>query len=347
MNPVIVHSVAPQAVSVSPDTLVRDVMQTFNTAHYPFRLVRDVEGRLLGTITDGDVRRALLAGAGLEALAAACMKSNPVVGKVGDRWDTSERPRGITFLPLLDETGIVREVLVASDVTPPIAAALVMAGGLGRRLGSRTLNTPKPLLQVRGKPILEHILSQIEDAGIQQIHVSVHYLHEQIADFLRKRQNRARTHLLHEPEMRGTAGALALLTQQVGDILVMNGDVLSSVNLAALARFHAEHTNDVTACVANYEHKIPFGVVRHDLRGAFSGVDEKPTKHFPILAGIYVFSPSAVAVTPGDRPIDMPDLLTMSVEMGLKIGTFPLHEYWIDVGRPNDLAAAEDGPVES
>jgi len=347
MIPVIVHSVAPRAVSVPPETPVREVMQTFNTAHYPFRLVCDEAGRLLGTITDGDVRRALLAGAGLDASAVACMKHNPVAGRVGDRWDTSERPRGITFLPLLDEAGIVREVLVASDAAPPISAALVMAGGLGRRLGSRTLTTPKPLLPVRGKPILEHILSQIEDAGVPQIYVSVHYLHEQIAEFLRNRANRARAHLLHEPEMRGTAGALALLTQQVGDILVMNGDVLSSVNLAALARFHAEHANDVTACVANYEHKIPFGVVRHDSRGAFSGVDEKPTKHFPILAGIYVFSPSAVAVTPNDRPIDMPDLLTMSVEMGLKIGTFPLHEYWIDVGRPHDLAAAEDGPVES
>jgi dTDP-glucose pyrophosphorylase len=344
---VAVHSVPPAQVSVGPDTPVRDVMQSFNTAHYPFRLVCDAAGRLLGTITDGDVRRGLLAGLTIAAPASACMKPKPVVGRVGDRWEDIEKPRGVTFLPLLDGEGVVRQVLVASDMPPPITTALVMAGGMGRRLGHHTRDLPKPLLPVRGKPILEHILCQLEDAGVSRIYVSVHYLHEKIAAFVEARPSRAHIDIVHEREMRGTAGALAFLSQYVGDLLVINGDLINTVNLAALARFHAEHGNDATVAVATYQHKIPFGVIRYDERGMFAGVDEKPVKHFPIVAGIYILSPSAIAITPNDRPIDMPDLLTMGMEMGLRIGTFPIHEYWLDVGRPADLAAAEEGPSEA
>jgi len=336
------HVVLPPAVTVGPATPVRDVMQAFNTAHYPFRLVCDEAGRLLGTITDGDVRRALLAGATIDAPASACMKRNPVVGRVGDRWESIDKPRGVTFLPLLDADGIVRQILVADDSAPPIATALVMAGGFGRRLGDRTREMPKPLLPVRGRPILDHILQQLEDAAVSRVYVSVHYLHEKIAAFVQQRQSRTQVEILHEPEMRGTAGAVALLGHEAGDLLIINGDVISDVNLGALARFHTEHGNDVTVCIANYEHKVPFGVVRHDERGNFAGIDEKPAKHFPIVAGIYILSPSAIAIAPRDRAIDMPELLTMALEMGLRIGTFPLHEYWIDVGRPDDLAAAQE-----
>ena len=336
------HIVLPQAVTVSPDTPVREVMQAFNTAHYPFRLVCDPAGRLLGTITDGDVRRGLLTGLTIDAPASACMQKNPVVGGLGDRWESIDKPRGVTFLPLLDTEGIVRQILVAADSAPLITTALVMAGGFGRRLGDRTRDVPKPLLPVRGRPILDHILQQLEDAAVSRVYVSVHYLHEKIAAFIQQRRSRTQVEILHEPEMRGTAGAVALLAHEVGDLLIINGDVISDVNLAALARFHAEHANDVTVCIANYEHKIPFGVARHDERGKFAGIDEKPVKHFPIVAGIYVLSPSATAIAPREQAIDMPELLTKALEMGLRIGTFPLHEYWIDVGRPDDLAAAQN-----
>ena len=201
---------------------------------------------------------------------------------------------------------------------------------------------PKPLLPLRGKPILEHVLLQLEDAAVPQIYVSVHYLHEKIEAFVQNRDNRARIDLVHETDLRGTAGALALLPKRLAEpILVMNGDIITDVNLPAMARFHEEHGNDATIGITTYACEIPFGVVRHDERGAFAGIDEKPTKRFPVLAGIYILSPSAVAITPRDRRIDMPDLLMMGMEMGLRIGTFPIHEYWIDVGQPHDFATAE------
>lgn len=329
-------------MTTAPDTPVRQVMQAFNTVNYPFRLVCDAAGRLLGTITDGDVRRGLLSGLNIDSPASACMHRNPITARVGDRWEDIDRPRGVNFIPVIDAEGVVRHVMVASAEAEPIASALIMAGGLGRRLGERTRNTPKPLLPVRGKPILEHILLQLEEAMVPQIYVSVHYLHEKIESFLRMRKSRSRIELVHETDLRGTAGALALLPKRISEpILVMNADVITDVNLQAMAQFHSEHANDATIGMAAYDCEIPFGVIRHDDRGAFSGIDEKPVKRFPVAAGIYILSPSIVAVMPRGRRIDMPDLLMMGMRMGLRIGTFPIHEYWIDVGHPEDLAAAE------
>lgn len=332
-----------------PETPIREVLARIDRSRYLFQVVVDDTGRLRGTVTDGDIRRAMLHGVGLDAPARACMQTRPVVGRTGD--DDANYGKlhhtgsSRAFLPVVDDEGILREIHVAkSGREPRIHTALVMAGGPGTRLGDRTRNTPKPLLPVGGRPILDHVLEGLEASGVGTILVSVHYLAEKIESFLRERPSPARIDVVHEPSRLGTAGAIGRLGAQAtrGPLLVINGDVLTQVDYAALHEFHVRHGHDATVGVARYEIDVPFGVVRYGDDGLFAGIEEKPRITNFIAAGVYYLSPQFVGLVPEERPIDMPELLNLGREIGLRIGLFPIHEYWTDLGRPDDLERAEN-----
>jgi dTDP-glucose pyrophosphorylase len=330
-----------------PTALVRDALARLNATEHLFQLIVDAGGVLLGTLTDGDVRRAMLAGGTLDEPVGRFLHRNPIVGKHGEDATNVEKLHKMggykAFLPVVDETGCVREILVGG--TPDevgVKTALVMAGGLGTRLGERTKTTPKPLLTVGGRPILDHILSSLESAGVPEVFVSVHYLAEQIESFVDTRSNRATVRVIREDERRGTIGALAQLPRPRRDtVLVMNGDVISDVDFAAFTAFHHRHGYDATIGVKRHEVDIPFGVIRHSAEGLFERIDEKPRIGHFVAGGIYLLGPEFAALVPGDRPMDMPELLNEGRALGLSIGLFPIHEYWRDIGRPHDLADAE------
>lgn len=329
------------------DATTREALARLNATDHLFQLVTDDDGRLYGTVTDGDVRRAILDGASLDEPVGRCLHRNPLVGHINKDAANAEKLRKIggykAFLPVLDADGRVYEVLVAgARDKAAIKTALVMAGGRGTRLGERTKTTPKPLLDVGEKPILEHVLIALEDAGVPEIFVSVHYLADQIEAFIGSRAGRARVHTVHEGEQRGTIGALGLLPRPQRDVvLVVNGDVLSAVDFNAMAAFHTRHSYDATIGVARHEIDIPFGVIRHTSDGLFDRIDEKPRIGHFVAGGIYLLGPGFAALVPNDRPMDMPELLNEGRALGLSIGLFPIHEYWRDIGRPHDLAAAE------
>ena len=329
-----------------PARSVRDALGQLNATTHLFQLVADAEGRLLGTLTDGDVRRAILNGVSLDAQVAECMNARFVSGYRGAGRDNlallHATPRRVDFLPVVDEGGRLVEVLVRDDMGGGVSRALVMAGGFGRRLGSRTLTTPKPLLPVGGRPILDHILTRLEDAGVGSIEIAVHYLADQIKSFVRGRDNRADVRLLEEEAPLGTAGALGLLDEpQQGPVLVVNGDVMTSLDVAALHNFHVLHGFDGTVGVARHEIDVPFGVVRHGQDGLFAGIDEKPRISNFIAAGVYYLSPQFSGLVPRGHAMDMPELLNLGREIGLRAGLFPIHEYWADLGRPDDLERAD------
>ena len=202
---------------------------------------------------------------------------------------------------------------------------------------------PKPLLPVGKRPILDRLLCQLEDDGITDITVAVHYRADQVEAFLAARNNRAAIAIIREPEPLGTAGALALIPQ-VSDAMtiIVNGDVVSRVSFAHLRNFHAEHNHDGTVAVSRYNVHIPFGVLRLDKDGLFSGIEEKPTDSYFVAAGIYILSPEFVALTARGRSVDMPELLEAGRHEGLRVGLFPLHEYWIDIGQHEDYQRAQD-----
>ncbi|MHB1218293.1 MAG: sugar phosphate nucleotidyltransferase [Alphaproteobacteria bacterium] len=329
------------------DATARDALARLNATDHLFQLITDHDGKLLGTLTDGDVRRAMLAGGTLDEPVSRCLHRNPLVGLMGEDATNQEKLRKIggykAFLPVVDAEGRVHEVFVArmpSDAA--VKTALVMAGGRGTRLGERTKDTPKPLLNVGNKPILEHVLTALEDAGVPEIFVSVHYLADQIETFVGARSARARVRTVHEGEQRGTIGALGQLPRPLGAaVLVVNGDVISGVDFNAMAAFHARHGYDATIGVARHEIDIPFGVIRHTPDGLFERIDEKPRIGHFVAGGIYLLGSEFAALVPADRPMDMPELLNEGRTLGLSIGLFPIHEYWRDIGRPHDLAAAE------
>jgi dTDP-glucose pyrophosphorylase len=323
-----------------PDEPLRNALTRLNAV--AFQIVVDKDMRPVGTLTDGDARRSILGGASLNDAVGRCMNASPTIGLVGrdDRnWDLVDK---LGFLPLVDKKGRLSAILERLGTGVGIGTALVMAGGRGTRLGTRTKTTPKPLLPVGGKPILEHIIERLEQAGVSKIFLTVHYLATQFEQFVARRKGNAVIEIVREPAQLGTAGALGLVRQHLAEpFLVVNADVLTDVNYGALRAFHDRHNFDGTVCIAQHRTKIPFGVVRHDDSGLFDGVDEKPELVHFIAAGINYFSPEFAALVESDAPTDMPELLNRAQKAGLKIGLFPLHEYWTDVGTPDSLDAAD------
>jgi NDP-sugar pyrophosphorylase family protein len=248
-------------------------------------------------------------------------------------------------LPLVDAEGVLAGVVIRDGSPRRGLSAVVMAGGQGRRLGAVTKDTPKPLVPVGDSPMLEHIMSGLESAGVGTIYVAVHHMGDQIAEFVNDRSSAAQVRLLHEDEPLGTAGSLANIDPPDGPILVVNADVLTSADFAALVDFHDRHGYDATIGVAQHAVKIPYGVIRHNEEGRFLGIDEKPTVTNFVAAGIYYLAPAVPnLLRPGQR-VDMPELLNLASEAGLKIGLFPIHEYWLDVGHPDDLESARQHHV--
>jgi dTDP-glucose pyrophosphorylase len=343
----IIGEVAPHVCA--PETPIREVLGRIDRSPYLFQVIIDLNGRLCGTVTDGDVRRAMLHGVSLSAPVRECMQAKPVVGRVGEIEGNLEKVHKTgsirAFLPVVDDAGVLREIHIEqSQPDSGIRTALIMAGGAGTRLGERTRHTPKPLLDVGGRPILDHVLERLEASGISTILVSVHHLGDKIEEFLKSRSSRATIQIVREPSRLGTAGAIGRLGPAItsSPLLVVNGDILTHVDYAAMHEFHVRHGYDATIGVARYDIDIPFGVVRYGKDGLFAGVDEKPCITNFIAAGVYYLSPQFASLVTQDRPIDMPELLNIGRDIGLRIGLFPIHEYWTDIGRPADLDRADD-----
>ena len=324
-----------------PDTRIREALSRLNNEHsHVFQIVIDSDRRVIGTVTDGDVRRAMLKEITLEDSVDKCMNETPIVGRPDEISANRDKLRAAGFLPIVDTDGRIQQLLIQARARL-VSRALVMAGGFGKRLGAQTRDIPKPLLPVGERPILDRLLAQLEDCGVEAITLAVHYRAEQIEAFVAARRNRAEITFIREREPLGTAGALTLMPDAEDETtIVVNGDVVSQVDFAHLRSFHAEHDHDGTVAISRYDVQIPFGVLQLGEDGLFSGIDEKPTRSYFIAAGIYMLSPEFVALTPHGRAVDMPELLEIGRRESLRVGLFPLHEYWRDVGQPDDLAMA-------
>lgn len=317
-------------------------------------LVTDARARLVGTITDGDLRRAVLAKASLDqpirkllARKRGTRYARPVTAPAG-----TPRPallallqrRRIRHLPLLDAkrrvAGLVTmDDFVASQVQP--LQAIVMAGGQGTRLLPLTKDIPKPMLRVGDRPLMEIIFEQLKGAGIHQVKVTTHHQREKITDhFGDGKAFGLDLSYLYEDRPLGTAGALGLIRPPKETVLVMNGDVLTQVNFRAMLEFHRDMKADLTAAVCRYDLKVPYGVVESDA-ALIRRINEKPTLEFFVCAGIYLLEPSACRLIPKGRRFDMTDLIGRLLKKKRRVASFPIHEYWLDIGKPADFATAQ------
>jgi dTDP-glucose pyrophosphorylase len=308
------------------------------------------DGKIVGTVTDGDVRRALLSGIGLDASVERVMNQKPIVGPVGISNAaalTLMRRHSIHQLPIVDTEGKVTEVKFIDDlaVAPPSGDnwVILMAGGLGSRLKPLTNETPKPLLQIGDKPILETVLTGFVKAGFGKFFISINYKAEMIREYFGDGSAwGVDISYLEEHERLGTAGALSLLPERpTQPFFVMNGDLLTTVNFEQMLKYHREHDAFSTVCVREHSVTVPFGVVDFD-EHRLIGIREKPTQKFFVNAGVYLLDPGILDHLGANETIDMPSLIERTIAKGKPSVGFPLREYWIDVGRLDDLQRASD-----
>jgi NDP-sugar pyrophosphorylase family protein len=250
----------------------------------------------------------------------------------------------IRQIPVLDESRrVIRLELLDELTTIPEKDnwVVLMAGGLGTRLGTLTEDKPKPLIPVGSKPILETILENFIEYGFKKFYFSVNYKAEMIrAHFGSGEKWGVTIRYLHEEKKMGTAGPLSLLPEPfTKPILVMNGDLLTKVNFQQLLDFHREQKCEATMCVREFDFQVPYGVVKLN-RQKITAIDEKPVQRFFVNAGIYVLEPLAIASVPKSEPSDMPSLFEHLIRENRPTAAFPIREYWMDIGRTTDLERA-------
>lgn len=342
--------------SLTPSMSVRQAIAQIDRGGEGFALVIERGGRLLATITDGDVRRSLLQGLDLDASVRSFLRQQsvrpwpqPITAPIGSSPVTLLRlmgERAIRHVPLVDGRGRVTALALLSRFVRPRELplkAVIMAGGLGTRLRPLTEGTPKPMLPVGDRPLLQRIVEQLGDAGIRSIDITTHYRPEQIRQHFGDGSSfGALVRYSHESEPLGTAGALRQLQVEGNEpLLVINGDVLTTVNFRAMFDYHKEHEADVTMGVRRYAIEVPYGVV--DCDGPFvKEIREKPEISFFVNAGIYLVEPKACALIPENQRFDMTDLIARVTEAGGRAVSFPIHEYWLDIGRQVDYDQAQE-----
>ena len=333
---------------VSSSTSLRQTIEAITNGNLQIALVVDSENKLLGTVTDGDIRKAILAGKDLSISAADAMRKEPITSNAKTPKPAIlklMREKRIHQMPLLDEHGRVVDVLTVDDLIGAHQkpnAVVIMAGGLGTRLYPLTQDTPKPMLKVGGKPILETIIQSFIDQGFVNFFVSINFKAETITDYFGDgSQLGASITYLNENTRLGTAGGLSLLPEKIDSpIIVMNGDLLTRISVDALLDFH-ERENAVATMVVREDHyQIPYGVV--EVNGTqIIGVEEKPTQRHLVNAGIYVIGKKGLENIPKDTFYDMPTHFAKLSADGHRTAAFPLHEYWVDIGRLDELERAQ------
>jgi dTDP-glucose pyrophosphorylase len=327
---------------------IREAMRAIDIGTAAIALVVDGDQRLVGTVTDGDVRRALLRGAGLDSLIKPIMNRGFVaVRPATPRAEVLDvmRVRTLAQVPIVDESGrlvglhLLREI-VGGARRPNWA--VVMAGGRGERLRPLTDSLPKPMIPVAGRPILERIVLHLVGFGLQRIFMAVHYMADVIEEhFGDGGQFGCRIEYLREDVPLGTGGALSLLPEQPRHpLLVLNGDLLTQVDIGALLDHHVSSQARATVAVFQHRYVIPLGVVETNAEGRVQTLSEKPTKAWLVNAGIYVVEPELVSRVPPGVATPMPAVIEESLDRGELVAAYHLEDDWIDVGLPHELKRA-------
>lgn len=323
-------------------------MQIIDDSARQFVAIVNSQNQLVGTVTDGDVRRGILKGISLDEAVKEIMNTAPTFSYESSI-DTYKRLLAVNKLkqlPILTETGEIIDIVFAEQfnkVTIKSNKVVLMVGGLGTRLRPLTEHTPKPMLKVGNKPILETIVEGFRNHGFVNFVLCVNYKKEIIQSYF---QNGAawgvNIEYIEETKRMGTAGALSLLKDEVTEpIFVMNGDLLTQVNFSQLLDFHLETKSLGTMCVREYEYQIPFGVIETDEHKLLS-IQEKPMKKEFVNAGIYMLSPEALKMIPHHEFYDMPELFNAIIQKNKIASVFPVREYWMDIGRILDFEKANE-----
>lgn len=334
---------------VNPDTSIRICMRVIDRNSLKTAFVVDESNMLIGSVSDGDIRRGLLNNSSMEDPVSSVMNRGPAycplstpksgIIKLLEKME-------IFCLPLLSDGKVVgiESIISAQKIEGKENPVFVMAGGFGTRLRPLTDNCPKPMLPVGEKPILEHIVERLKHQGFINFYLSTHYMPEVITEYFGDGSRwDVRITYVHENEPLGTAGALSLLPEDIPDlpIILLNGDVLTDLNFARLLEHHNSNKFDATMCLREIENQVSYGVVELE-QGKVVGMREKPTYRHNINTGIYVLSPSFYKSLERNKKTDMPTLLLEGIGAGKHVGAATHSGYWLDIGRMADYQKAQN-----
>jgi dTDP-glucose pyrophosphorylase/predicted transcriptional regulator len=339
-----------QEARVPPTASIRDALLVMSKTRLKIALVVDAENRLLGTVADGDVRRSILNGITADQPVTEIMHPEPsTVAPNASRADQIEimHAKQIQHLPVVETDGqlvglVSVDQLLVSELSEKPNCAILLVGGLGSRLKPLTDEKPKPLIPIGGRPVLETIVRQLRDHGIRHLYFAVNHMAGAIKDHFGDGSDMGvRIDYLEEDRPLGTAGPLGLL-EKVPSVpfVVMNGDILTNVDFSGMLKYHTEQHAAATVATRTFEIEIPFGVIENS-GDQITSIVEKPARQYQVNAGIYIFQPDVLDRVASDIHRDMPNLLADLIDDGQRVSGFPIHEYWIDIGRLEDFHKAE------
>jgi dTDP-glucose pyrophosphorylase len=334
---------------VAPGAPLRAVISVINENARQFALVVDPDDHLLGVVTDGDVRRAILRGSELDSPAREVMNPLPRTASSDDSMQRVYElmaAADIRHMPLVDSAGVVTGFATLDEFVHPEQSStpvILMAGGKGQRLYPLTKDVPKPMLPVGDTPIIGIILSRLRSQGFRDVRISVNYLAEVIEDYVGDGSRFGlEVQYLREDSPLGTAGAIATQQGFIDEpFIVMNSDLLTQVNLRDLLQYHTKAKAEATVGVREHVIQVPFGVVAVE-NDYVVGLEEKPLHRSLVSAGIYALDPIVLERLEVGEYCDMPTLLTALMADSRPVAAFPIHESWLDVGRPEDLDRARN-----
>jgi dTDP-glucose pyrophosphorylase/CBS domain-containing protein len=337
-----------ESAAISPTASIAEAMAHLDKAGTGALVLCTPERVLYGVLTDGDIRRAILQRKSMDLPCEMIATKIPTVAQLftpaAEALELMNRNE-IDHLPVVDAGNRVVQFLLRRDLMPEThleLPAVIMAGGYGKRLYPLTETVPKPMLPVGDRPLLELIIQRLRNSGIHDVSLTTHYLPDSIVDHFGDGEDFG-VHLnyLRENNPMGTAGGLKQMKRPASPFLVLNGDILTAVPFREMLAFHRKHSAMITVGVRKYDVQVPFGVVECD-DVQITSLQEKPCLSFFINAGTYLLEPAAWDYIPKERRFDMTDLIRVLLEAGERVTSFPITEYWIDVGRHEDYQKAQE-----
>lgn len=335
--------------TINQNSIIREALIALdgNTHDWQTLFVLDDDGRMVGTLTDGDIRRGLIHGAAIEDKVSKVMHREFRYIREGEndaKWLKTLREQQIFFVPVLDTEGRISRVcdLIKYRNDLPVDVVM-MAGGKGERLRPLTDKTPKPLLPLGNKAIIDHNIDQLVLYGIKHINVTVNYLAEQLEKHFSEPRGDVKVQTVHETEFLGTIGAVRLVKKFYNDdILVMNSDLFTNINYEDFYLHFKEQNADMSVAVVPYSVSIPYGIIQQEGRNEIKGIVEKPTYDYYVNAGIYLIKKSVLDYIPKNTMFHSTQLIEKIIEKGLKVISFPLNGTWIDIGNPQEYKRANN-----
>lgn len=335
-------------ITVNQNQTIKEALEIIDAGAIRIAIVLDSNEKVIGTITDGDIRRGLLKGLVLDDSIDSLYFKEPTLANINDSKEQIIQKaitKKLYQIPIVDNDGRLVEIedlATLLKVSTRRNRVVLMAGGLGTRLRPLTEDIPKPLLKVGNKPILETIIENFAKYGFVNITISVNYKADMIKEYFGDGSKiGVNIDYIEETKRLGTAGALSLIKERPQEpFFVMNGDLLTNVNFAHLLDYHSFENSIATMCVREYDIQIPYGVIEMEDH-KIKSIEEKPVHRFFANAGIYILSPQVFEYIPKNDFYDMPTLFEDILKNKLKVLSFPIHEYWLDIGRMSDFEQAQ------